>query len=141
MRSRILATVVMLFAASSPRSVTAQTMVTFEVPVKLTQLSPELQKISLQCQIKSEAIVAPVPGQVIGTDEVPVVGGQVITTMRVVITLDATALKAPVGKPASYTCDILGRTATGLGGFTDTAQNPVYQLKPTPVSLTGTFVW
>lgn len=141
MRSSVLCVALVFTVVSSPRSLAAQTMVTFEVPVKLTQLAPEILEISLYCEIKSQAIVAPNPGLVSGTDDVPVVAGQLTTTMRVVITLDATALQAPVGKTANYTCYLRGKTATGLGGFSDTAPNPIWVLKPNPAAITGTFVW
>lgn len=141
MHSRFFVAALLLAVLSPARSLGAQTMVTFEVPVKLTQLAPEILKVSMYCEIKSQAIVAPNPGQVSAIDEVPVVAGQVVTTMRVVITFDANALQAPVGKTASYTCYLRGRTATGLGGFDENSTNPIWVLKPQPATVQGTFIW
>ena len=54
-------------------------MITLEVPVNVTKLAPEVQKIRVQCNLNSEAIVPATPGavpSVTALDEVPVVGGQ-----------------------------------------------------------------
>ena len=134
-------TAVMFLAMFAPRAAAAQTMVTFEMPVKITQLAPEIEKISLYCQIKSIAIVSPNPGQAEGVDEVPVLAGTLETTLRVVIAFPQGTLQAPVGKSASYTCYIRGRTATGLGGFSATTTIQAYVLKPDPAAVQGTFVW
>jgi hypothetical protein len=139
--SKILRTTLVLAALSAPRSLAAQTMVTFEVPVNLTQLAPEITKIRVYCVIKSTAIVAPNAGNQSGTDELPVLGGQLVTTMRVVISFPAGTLQAPTGKTAQYQCDLQGVTASGAGGFSETTSVTAFQLKPTPPSLTGNFVW
>jgi len=139
---RLLTSAIALIALSVPSSLSAQTMVTFEMPVKLTQLAPEILKVGMYCDIKSQAIVSPNPGLASATDEVSVVGGQLITTMRVVITLPSGSLQAPAGKTANYTCYLTARTATGLGGFTDaTGPNPATVLTPNPPPVTGSFTW
>jgi hypothetical protein len=141
MRSRFLAVVVALTAATSPRSLTAQTTVTFEVPVKVTQLSTEILKIRVLCNIRSDAIVAPSAGGASEVDEVPVVGGQVVTTMRVIFVFPEGTLRAPVGKTATYSCELGLRTATGAGAFSETSSNLAHVVKPQPAVITGTFVW
>jgi len=145
MSTRIAATMLVITAISTPNVLSAQTMITFEAPVKLTQLSPDLQKVSMYCEIKSDAIVAPNPGALQGADEVAVVAGQLVTTFRVVLTFPEGTLKAPVGKTANYTCDLRGRTATGLSAFADLSTNPglnpAFVLKPVPPIVQGSFVW
>lgn len=141
MLSRKLGATLALAALSAPRSLAAQTMVTFEVPVNLTQLAPEIIKIRVRCEIKSTAIVAPNAGAVSTMDELPVLGGSLVTTMRVVIAFPVGTLQAPIGKTAQYQCDLQGVTASGLGGFSETTSITAFQLKPTPPSLAGTFVW
>ena len=141
MSARVLAIALALCAFSTPATLHAQTQVTFEAPVKLTQLAPEITAVQLYCEIKSAAIVSPNPGRQAATDEVPVVGGQLTTTLRVVLTFPQGALQSPVGQTASYMCEIKGRTQNGLGGFSDTATNPVWVLKPNPAPTQGTFVW
>lgn len=141
MSARILAVTLSLFALSTPATLRAQTQVTFEAPVKLTQLAPEITAVHLYCEIKSTAIVSPNPGRMSATDEVPVVAGQSTTTLRVVLTFPQGSLQSPVGVTASYLCELKGRTQNGLGGFSDTATNPTWVLKPNPVAIQGTFVW
>jgi hypothetical protein len=141
MSGRILAVALVLCALSSPATLGAQTQVTFEAPVKLTQLAPEITAVQLYCEIKSTAIVSPNPGRLSATDEVPVVAGQLTTTLRVVLTFPQGTLQSPVGQTATYMCEIKGRTQSGLGGFSDTATNPIWVLKPNAAPVQGTFVW
>src|SRR5688572_8954051 len=105
MLARLVSATMVIVTLTTPNVVSAQTMITFEAPVKLTQLSPEVEKVGMYCDIKSDAIVAPTPGVLSGVDEVPVVAGQLVTTFRVVLIFPEGTLKAPVGKTASYTCD------------------------------------
>jgi hypothetical protein len=132
---------VLLAALAAPGSLAAQTMITFEVPVNLTQLAPEIIKIRVFCEIKSAAIVSPTAGRATAQDELPVLGGKLVTTMRIIITFPAGSLQAPTGQTAQYQCDMVGISAVGLGSFSETAAIAAWQLKPTPPSLTGTFVW
>lgn len=140
MRSRIIAVTLALAAVSVPRSVAAQTMITIEAPVKLTQLSPQILEVQLICGITSSAIVSPTPGRIVATDELPVVGRQLITTMRVVFAFADTSLQAAVGKTATYECGLKVRTTSGWGGFSDAAANPE-GVTPVPTLIKGTFVW
>jgi hypothetical protein len=145
MLARIVSATVVIATLTTPNVVSAQTMITFEAPVKLTQLSPEVEKVGMYCDIKSDAIVAPTPGTHSGVDEVPVVAGQLVTTFRVVLTFPEGTLRAPVGKTANYTCDLRVRTKTGLGAFTDLATTPTADpatvVKPVPPVIQGTFPW
>lgn len=141
MFTRIVAACLVFAVVMVPRSLAGQTMITFEAPVKLTQLAPEIQAVSMYCEIKSQAIVAPNPGQADASAEVPVIAGQLVTTFVVVLQFPQGTLQAPVGQTATYRCYLRGRTQTGLGGFSDTATNPIWVLKPNPVDIQGTFVW
>jgi hypothetical protein len=141
MSPRFIATAFVLALLCIPNTAAAQTMVTFELPVNLTNLDPSILKIGLYCQINSPAIVAPNAGQAGAVDEIDVVGGQVVTTLRVVVVLPQGSLQSPVGKTATWTCDLRHRTATGLGGFVASHPNPVNVLSPLPPPMQGSFVW
>lgn len=145
MRSRLLGAALLLVAITAPRSLSAQTMITLEVPVNVTKLSPDVQKIRVMCNLSSDAIVPRSVGEapsVTSIDEVPVVGGQAVSTLRVVFTFPVGALKEPIGKNARYDCSLMGVTSTGTGGFSDTIAStlPLY-MKPPPPTLSGNFVW
>ncbi len=141
MFTRILVLTLALIALSTPRNLGAQTMVTFEAPVKLTDLAPEIEKVSLYCEIKSPAIVLPNPGQASAADELPVVAGQVITTFRVAIEFPQGSLQAPVGKTANYLCYLRYRTKTGMTSFDALPATSTLAVKPSPTPIQGTFVW
>jgi hypothetical protein len=141
MLARTLAATLVLGGLSAAKPLAAQTTVTFEVPVNLTQLAPEIIRIRVFCEIKSAAIVAPNAGMESATDELPVLGGKLVTTMRVVISFPAGTLQAPTGQTAQYQCELRGITASGMGGFSETTNIVAFQLKPTPAPITGTFVW
>lgn len=138
---KMLVATLALIALGTPRTAAAQTMVTFELPVNLTNLDPSILKVSLYCQINSPAIVAPNAGQASGVDEVDVVGGQVVTTLRVVVVLPQGSLQAPVGKNATWSCNLRHRSANGLGGFVASHANPANVLTPLPPPMQGSFVW
>lgn len=145
MRFRILGVPLLLVAIAAPRSISAQTMITLEVPVNVTKLAPEVQKIRVMCNLNSEAIVPATAGgvpSVTALDEVPVVGGQVVSTLRVVFTFPAGSLKEPIGKSARYECSLGGVTPNGTGGFSDQIAStlPLY-MKPPPPVIAGNFVW
>lgn len=145
MFARTLLATLVITTLSTPNVGSAQTMITFEAPVKLTQLSPEIEAVGMFCSIKSDAIVAPTPGGHSGIDDVQVVAGQLVTTFRVVLTFPDGTLTAPVGKTANYSCELRARTKLGTSAFGDPATvpglRPEFVVKPVPPTVRGSFVW
>jgi hypothetical protein len=129
-------------AAQSPQSA-----ITFTVPVNLTQLSPDIAKVSVTCSIGSSAIPNDLQGNAVRlqkTMEFPVSGGQLVTTATVVVAVPP--LDNPVGKSATYDCDIMGfstlrqqwhnfDTAFDISGLY------MFVVSPKPSRITGSFVW
>jgi hypothetical protein len=141
MFTRIVAACLVFAVVMVPKSLAGQTMITFEAPVKLTQLAPEILAVRMYCEIKSQAIVSPNPGQASAATEVPVIAGQVVTTFVVVLSFPQGTLQSPVGQTATYSCFLQAKTQNGLGGFSATTTIPAFVLKPDPAPITGTFVW
>jgi hypothetical protein len=150
---RILAATMTACLLVAPRSLAAQTTaeVTFKVPVNLTQVSPDIAKVGVMCMITSSAI--PIVGRNTGTStsgnvykqvEIPMAGGQLVTTATVVLGISGpSALTDPVGKTADYRCTLSGfSTSLQTWALFDAASAQVqYRLSPTPAPLTGTFTW
>jgi hypothetical protein len=89
--------------------------ITFTVPVNITQLFPDVTKVRVTCAVRSEAITVgrivvknvQQPGAVAKSVDLPVSGGQVVTTATVVVSV-AGVLENPVGKVATYSCSVDG---------------------------------
>lgn len=137
--------VLVLVAMTMPGTLSAQTMITLEVPVNLTKLSSEVTQVEANCNLISNAIttgsVGMSPNVMIGRDRLTVLGGQLVSTFRVVFEIPASALSAPIGKTAEYQCNLVGYTSKGAAGFSeDDPTSPMY-MKPAPKTIVGTFVW
>ncbi len=127
--------------------------ITFEVPLNLTRLQPDITKVNVICTIESDAFAArTIKGtatrpQIGGQVELPVSAGQIVTTARVIVPVTMTQFQYqdPAGKTANYHCELSGFSTKATGGgwqpFTDTSTNTSFRISPTPASLTGTFVW
>jgi hypothetical protein len=145
MRLRGCSAVLVLVSMSIPGSLSAQTMLTLEIPVNLTKLHPDVQQVQANCNLYSAGIVVGTissnnPTRV-GRDQVPVMGGQVVSTFRVLFELPAEVMKDPIGKTANYECHLNGYTSKGWSGFSeDDPASPMY-MKPAPKPITGSFVW
>ena len=155
MRSRIGPATVMALALCVPGAAAAQTAtatltfetaVTFLLPVNLTQLSPDLEKVRLSCNLLwNSALTKPsLPATwPRAEDFAMVVSGQVITTMKVEFVIGSGWLTDPIGKQADYQCVLEGYSTTlqRWGFFSDTAPEPAFRLKPAPGPINGTFIW
>jgi hypothetical protein len=135
----------LLSAAAGVRPLSAQTVLTLEIPVNLTKLHPDVQQVQANCNLFSAGIVvgniSPNNPTRVGRDQIPVLGGQVASTFRVLYELPADVMKDPIGKTAEYQCHLLGYTSKGWSGFSeDDPASPMY-LKPAPKVIQGTFVW
>ena len=97
MRPRIVIAVVTAWVLGAPKVIHAQlssqlsgagTSVTFTMPVNLTQLSSDLERVRLLCGITSEVMIVPSymsSQDAMPKDEVYVLGGQLVTTMKVMV--------------------------------------------------------
>jgi hypothetical protein len=141
MISRVLATTATLCALVTPRLCVAQSDVTFKVPLNLTQVSSDIAKVAVYCQITSTAIVSNRMGKLSAQQEIPVSGGQLVTTVTVVVAVSG--LDNPVGKTATYECMLSGfSTSMQLWqAFNSASTVPAFRLTPTPGGLSGTFAW
>ena len=157
-------TAVLLIVAlgSAPRA-TAQANVTFEIPVNISGVSPDIIKIGVTCMIGSEAFTAPQYMQGawsnLSTNQFSDIyadklypnasrqefwiSGSLNITARVVVAIPADWLNNPVGKNAMYGCAVLGMSKTTMkwGMFSEQSTDLAYKLKLTPPSYEGTFVW
>lgn len=134
--------------------------VTFEVPLNLTQVAPDISKALVTCTITSDAIAvrtrkgAAIRPQLGAQVELAVSAGRLVTTARVVVpvttdrfTDEKTGIYSdPAGKSANYHCELTGfstkrTTGGGWGPFAAESPDTSFRLSPTPPSLTGSFVW
>jgi hypothetical protein len=136
--------------------------VTFEVPVNLTRLAGDIRTVEVSCRISSDAIMltrtingTTIKEKLAARLELPVAAGQLVTTARVVVPVPTNAFtdptyavtSGPSGQTANYQCGLMGFSAlptTNGGGWSRfTADNPneSFRLSPTPLPITGSFVW
>jgi hypothetical protein len=131
--------------------------VTFEVPLQLTRLAPDITKVRVMCVITSSAfetlVIEGVASRAVMSQvEIPVTGGQVVTNATVVVAIPAGALTNPEKASADYECSIMGysigrptvpRGTTGAGwdGFDAGQRKPSFQITPTPANIVGKFPW
>jgi hypothetical protein len=132
----------MLAVPASSAAQTAEAEVTLKVPVNLTQLGPDVSKIRIGCTIRSVAIsTGNANGEVTNTQEIPVSGGQVVTTASLAFSF--TRLDNPVGKSAFITCSLDGWSAPQQAWiqFTGGATNPSFRISPSLGLIGGAFAW
>jgi hypothetical protein len=155
MRTRLAIAVVTAWVLGTPEVSHAQlggallsgagTSVTLVLPVNLTQLSSDLERVRLRCGVASGALTWPSSTleQIEFKDEVPAFGGQLVTTMKVMVLIPVEYLKDPIGKTADYFCSIEGfsRSLQRWGAFSETSTVPALLLKPAPSVIQGTFTW
>jgi hypothetical protein len=135
---------------------TYETAVTFTLPVNLTQLSPDLERVRFICMIQPGQVLIYPPAltQAMGTttsttiaswpnrDDLPVVSGKAVGTMRIVYPLATEWFVNPIGQTANYSCGLVGYS-TSLQRwevFSATSPIPAFKLDPVPM-FHGTFVW
>jgi hypothetical protein len=130
--------VVMLAAA---RAQAQSSDVTFRMPLNLTNLSPDITRVSVTCRIVSPALpVFQGQPQAYRGEQFPVVAGRLVTTATVVVAIPQ--LNSPAGKTANYSCYLRGSTQMATGReFTENNSDPAFRLSPTPVTITGSFDW
>jgi hypothetical protein len=129
-------------AAGPAAAQTAPVDVTFAIPVNLTRLPPELTQISLRCRVESPELASrTLDGQV----DLPIVQGEVVTTVQVVVPVAAAELRASAaGTPASYTCRLFAYHQQANSAWHDlhaSGNDVICGLMPRPSPITGTFNW
>ena len=149
---RIPASIIAICLMSASGTSVAQSAsgdVTFRLPLNLTQLSLDVAKVAVSCNIISDAIPLS-PGKAKGTTtmgtlskqvEIPVSGGQLVTTAIVVVPVGG--LDNPVGKTANCDCSISGYSTSlqQWSLFEEGHATTAFRLSPTPPRITGSFVW
>jgi hypothetical protein len=129
--------------------------VTFEVPMNLTRMAPDITKVMVTCTITSDAIKPTLtskgmptgPRQLATQAEFPVSTGRLVTTARVVVSVSSDKLEAgdPTGKAANYECTVLGFSSNpkgeGWNSFADNQPNSSFRLAPTPSPIKGSLIW
>ena len=147
--SRVIMTAFLLVV---PALASAQSSdVTFTVPVNLKQVSADITTVAVFCEILSPALVL---GRHIGNGgnqrqvqkqvELPVSGGQLATTVSVVVPVTGLDLTvSPDAGTASYTCTLSGfsQSQQSWGTFSPDSPTLSFRLTPAPAALTGTFTW
>jgi hypothetical protein len=154
MHSQLAALVICVSFLAAGRAAAQSADVTFEVPLNVTNLSSEITKVRLKCELPmSDVLSAARSGEV----ELPVSGGQVVTTAQVLVTVPASALYSPASiRTQRYTCMLAGyspalgwgsfeiqsvvRSSTGLSPFNVTAPT-TNQQGSTSNPISGTFTW
>lgn len=157
MRTRFAVAVVTAWVLGTPEVSHAQfggpllsgagTSVTFTLPVNLTQLSSDLERVRLRCMVGGEGMAWPSSYMSseasVPRDEVPVLGGQLVTTMKIMVPIPVEFFKDPIGKTAEYQCGIDGfsKSLQRWDFFSETPTAPAFLLKPAPPVIQGTFTW
>ena len=129
------------------------TIITFNLQLNMTNLSPDLERVRLACFIQSPAYswqiptnsgtpgawAAMLPGAEIYADQ-----GKAVGTLSVQFPI-ATAYLAPdaVGKQATYGCMLIGYSSSLQRWDTLGSQQttPAFRVSTTAAPMTGTFVW
>ena len=132
-----------LFAATPANAqTTTDPQITFHVPLNLTQVSSDITKVAVWCVIESTVITTrdrKLQAQV----ELPISGGQLVTTVTVNVAAPSASLLDPINKPAQYGCTLSGFSASlqRWGAFNAASPDLPFRLSPTPQTLTGSFNW
>lgn len=148
-----------VLALGATRSAAAQAMVTFDVPLNPTQVHADIERIRVICIVMGEGIVLPTGmgspygnwnplsetlPPVAARQELWVMAGQVVATVRVIVTIPAEYLQNPVGKTANYGCMVGGysKTLQKWGTFSEASTELPFKMKVTPEGIQGgQFVW
>jgi len=74
-------------------------------------------------------------------EELAVSGGQLVTTVTVVVAIPT--LVNPAGQTAAYRCTLFAYSTSQRtwGSFSDSATIAAFRLSPTPMTIYGSFTW
>ena len=118
--------------------------IVLKVPVRLTHVFPEVTDVQMRCRVwDATSIVGdqvsawtPVSQLQRGTDGS--LSGEISVTVPVTVTT------GNAGKPGTYQCYLMGKTAQAEGTFATTATNPHFQIVTATFSaevVKGTFTF
>lgn len=147
-----------------PGFASAQTIpgdVTFEVPLNLTRLAPEIRQIDITCHITGKGIPnpragargAPSEGRFTGNVVLDVSQGRLVTTANVVVPVQTADYTTLTGQTANYECMITAYSAgiravrgssgspAGWGFLDANSTNPAFRFSSTPQPITDSFIW
>lgn len=167
MYARILVALAMAavaFPAAAPENIRYEPApsndVTFEVPINLTQLAPDINKVNVTCYLMGNAILpgnpsSAYPRRLAGYVEFAVSNGQVVEpTATVVVPVPAERLQKPEEQTFDWECSLTAyskgarpppparRFAAGWDTFAPRHDKASFQLSPAPpATLSGSFVW
>lgn len=120
--------------------------VTFQVPLNLTRLSSYVSKVAVTCKFGLN--IDTIEGNrslLTNRVEFPVSAGQVVTTASVVVAVPAyTEFKT--GQSLNYECALTALSSEPETGgdwqpFDPKVKGDSLHVSPTPLPITGTFVW
>ena len=150
MRHVILAAATVACMLAIPVASLAQTsplVITFQVPLNLTDLAADITRVKVTCLIGGDEAYG---AQRIATAywgyekevEVPVSGGALVTTVAVPVTISDT-INATVGTNANYGCSLQGyiESLQRWDLFTSAPESAPFRLIPDPQPINGSFVW
>ena len=154
MQTRMTVAMFLVCLAMSFGEVSAETIpgdVTFEVPVNLTRLSSYISKVAVTCQFGKTIVpnietegTAGVRGVLYKLVELPVSAGQIVTTVPVVVTVPSTTDFKP-GQSLMYQCALTALSSEPrVGSYWqpfDPKNGTSLTVSPTPLPITGKFVW
>jgi hypothetical protein len=115
--------------------------VTLRMPINLTQLSPDIERVRISCKVTSTAISNP-GGEVQNSQFFTVAAGQVQAIATIVVGIPT--LDNPAGKSASYLCWLMGwdRVQSRWDMFRPNSAHVAFRVSPSlEDSLTGSFDW
>src|SRR4026209_1409717 len=128
MSARTIGILAAALVLSTPGSAAAQTVITFDVPVNLTQVPPDIEKVGVACIVMGEGITSAAMSQLGGLSnptmifapqvpssgptwvklEWPVMAAQVVVPLKLSLAIAAEYLDNLLGKTANYGCLMAG---------------------------------
>ena len=111
---------------------------TFQVPLNLVNLGSDFAEVAVQCTLSRYQ------DHYLGETAIPVTGGQVVTTVNVVVSVPSSAVPNTLtGQSANYSCVLKARSKSGQwttynGVATQRSLGLVLAPDPSPISGTIT---
>jgi hypothetical protein len=117
-----------VLAVSGTATALEQQSATFNVPLNLTGLSPDIGVVRVTCTVVGA----------MGHSSITVIDGKVVTKATIKVVLDA-----PDGGTKSYSCSLDGysRALSTWSKFEAASPDARFRLSPTPQPNQGSFVW
>ncbi len=129
--------------------------VSFEVPINLTQLAPDITNVNVTCYLTSDAILPGNPRRLAGHTEFAVSNGQVVApAATVVVAVPAERLAKTEEVTFNWECGLTAysvgarpppparRFTAGWDTFAERHEKASFVLSPAPPAvLTGSFTW